>query len=318
MRMEMPDRWSDVEDAPAAPLLVPQKIARPALSQAYLRRHAAARAQNTNWPTGEFAGAECLYLIVTAAIAEEGDSREVFKPGDVGDVDGDTMPEFVDAWGQPIKFLRWPAGFQLSELQIVGRISNVSGGGGGGMPVTGSGTGLSRNAGAYNGGCIIVLNDNQAASPFGLDTNKTAHIVDYTCDPMQQPPVGTFQVPMGTPSLSGPSAVILAPDPFDRLGLEANSATNRAPSFATYPLIYSAGPNKCFGICTDFSGTSPLQYAKSGAGEPNLSPFYIDTENVTPTAYTGLIGGARNDDQEPNYVVNGWLDNIHNHLQGQR
>ena len=32
------------------------------------------------------------------------------------DVDGDGLPEFVDGWGRPISFIRWPAGFR-SVLQ---------------------------------------------------------------------------------------------------------------------------------------------------------------------------------------------------------
>jgi hypothetical protein len=62
--------------------------------------------------------AECLYLIVTVGL--RGDDRAVFKDRDVGDTDfngaGDGMPEFIDAWGRPINFLRWAPGF-ISDLQ---------------------------------------------------------------------------------------------------------------------------------------------------------------------------------------------------------
>jgi len=32
---------------------------------------------------------------------------------DVGDQDGDNMPEFLDAWGMPIGFVLWPTGLRL-------------------------------------------------------------------------------------------------------------------------------------------------------------------------------------------------------------
>jgi hypothetical protein len=41
---------------------------------------------------------------------------ERFNARDVGDKDGDGLPEFHDAWGEPISFLRWAPGF-VSDLQ---------------------------------------------------------------------------------------------------------------------------------------------------------------------------------------------------------
>jgi hypothetical protein len=270
-------------------------------------------------------------MIVMAAQAEDGDARDSFKQSDVGDLDQDGLPEFLDGWGQPIKYLRWPAGFQYSDLQIVGRIQNPTGGSM--MPVTGSGTGLSPTAGAYSGGCIIVmeLEDTQSTppQPVVFDTTKTARVTGYQMSPAQagQMPMGTFSVPSNAPSLNGTEAVILAPDPFDPRGVLAAGTAAAAPSFATYPLIFSAGPNKCFGILIDpiDSNRKGLSYADT-AGDPsttpprlpvNLNPFYIGTEDIMPQ-FTGLVGTARNDSAEANYVPNAWLDNIHNHQLGNR
>ncbi len=36
---------------------------------------------------------------------------ELFRPSDIGDPDGDGLLEFVDAWGQAIQWIRWPAGY---------------------------------------------------------------------------------------------------------------------------------------------------------------------------------------------------------------
>jgi len=109
MRMEMPDRWSDVWNDPLP--LSPQ-ISRPALSQRYLRIYQRAWNAADGDPekqgrVGTNAAAECLYMIVMA-IPEAADQ---FHESEIADVDNDGLPEFVDAWGNPIRFIRWPAGF---------------------------------------------------------------------------------------------------------------------------------------------------------------------------------------------------------------
>ena len=117
MKMEMPDRWADVLLGPyPGPALDPVLIVdgsnnptRTALSEAYLRKYSAAS------PTIANQGAECLYMIITMATAD-GEARSFFGDKEIGDVDNDGASEFLDAWGKPIPFLRWPAGF-VSELQ---------------------------------------------------------------------------------------------------------------------------------------------------------------------------------------------------------
>jgi len=71
---------------------------------------------NSNSPTTTNEGAECLYLICTSGLSDEIDDRDLFKPSEVADTDGDGALEFVDAWGTPIIFIRWAPGF-LSEMQ---------------------------------------------------------------------------------------------------------------------------------------------------------------------------------------------------------
>ncbi|RMF43381.1 MAG: type II secretion system protein [Planctomycetota bacterium] len=56
-------------------------------------------------------GAEMLYQIVATSTYQGGAALEAFRPQEIGDTDGDGMPEFIDAWGNPIRWLRWPAGF---------------------------------------------------------------------------------------------------------------------------------------------------------------------------------------------------------------
>ena len=102
MRMEMPERWSDIAtiDTPmrtmtAAPVV--SGVPTPSVWNAYFRRfkkcfdtgEALAMPPTPLWPTPQYEAAECLYMIIMEAVAEDGDSRSVFRSGDVADTDGD-------------------------------------------------------------------------------------------------------------------------------------------------------------------------------------------------------------------------------------
>jgi len=108
MRMEMPERLTDISTSPLVfgGLSVPE----PTLHIAYQ-----ARISGAAGPMVGNAPAECLYMIVTLAGGE--DARAQFAPDEVGDTDGNGLPEFIDGWGRPIFFLRWAPGFNDSDLQ---------------------------------------------------------------------------------------------------------------------------------------------------------------------------------------------------------
>jgi prepilin-type N-terminal cleavage/methylation domain-containing protein len=123
VRMEMPDRYDDLTFSPDV-LRSPQNgnPIRPFLWSAYQRRMLAAKAANPiskDEKMAEFIGriavdnqsAECLYLVMTVGVENTATSTEHFTSADFGDTDRDGMPEFVDAWGRPIQFLRWAPGF---------------------------------------------------------------------------------------------------------------------------------------------------------------------------------------------------------------
>ena len=108
MRLEMPDRWSDIIHAgdpntPDAVCLVLEHA--PALTHRYRRIYLNSKAYSTG--NTKWGAAECLYMIVMAIPG----AAEQFRQSEVGDVDNDGLPEFHDAWGRPIRFLRWPSGF---------------------------------------------------------------------------------------------------------------------------------------------------------------------------------------------------------------
>lgn len=124
MRMELPDRYKDLEFDPTS---TTPSIVVPSQRNAYRRKIEVMR-QRFNTKTGSTdnlnqyltriqtnnQSAECLYLIITVGL--DADERAVFKARDMGDTDTDGMPELLDGWGNPIEWLRWAPGF-VSDLQ---------------------------------------------------------------------------------------------------------------------------------------------------------------------------------------------------------
>ncbi|MCC6511664.1 MAG: type II secretion system protein [Pirellulaceae bacterium] len=64
-----------------------------------------------------YESAECLYAIVAHSTSGGGSALEGFAASEIGDTDGDGFAEFIDAWGEPISWIRWPAGY-ASELNL--------------------------------------------------------------------------------------------------------------------------------------------------------------------------------------------------------
>lgn len=107
MRMELPDRKSDVADPPAdidTRAGSAAYLTNPALRRLYQRKAAASWDELNQ-------GAECLYLIVSSMHDGDKNALDFFMPGEIGDVDNDGMREILDGWGRPINFLRWAPGY---------------------------------------------------------------------------------------------------------------------------------------------------------------------------------------------------------------
>jgi hypothetical protein len=103
IKYEMPDRWTDVDE----PNVFLSR--QPAVTQAYFRRLKQMRAASAQ-SIAPNQGAECLYLTIMNNTGD-GEARTMFSKQDIGDTDEDGAPEFIDGWGNPIAWLRWPAGF---------------------------------------------------------------------------------------------------------------------------------------------------------------------------------------------------------------
>ena len=208
--------------------------------------------------------------------------------------------------GTAYQISRRAPGFQLSELQLPVRatVTNVSA-----NTVTLSATGLSQQTGTYVGGAIIgTLN----VAPWHFDTTKIARIASYAYQTSPPSVQVTFSIPSGAsqPNFANSDVVFLSnPDPFDPAEAypQIYVTNTSAASFATYPLIYSAGPDKAYGIVAE-NDNSPISYATN-----SYNPFPFITGDMP----VDLCGNA-NTINEPNSTPNAWNDNIHNHLQGLR
>jgi prepilin-type N-terminal cleavage/methylation domain-containing protein len=100
MRLELPCSKEDVHNNPTV-----SGVTRTAVNRFYIRR-----APNASW-TDEWEEAECLYLIVASMRDTDKAALDFFTQDEIGDVDGDGVPEILDAWGNPIMFIRWAPGF---------------------------------------------------------------------------------------------------------------------------------------------------------------------------------------------------------------
>lgn len=357
MRMELPDRWSDIVQVNYSGgnyTVTNTRVANvtalpdPAVWVSYFRRTTG----SANLPTMDYQGAECLYMILRAQVQEDGDDISIIlKPENIGDKDEDGFPEIKDAWGNPIRFLRWAPGF-LSELQVAAQGTVSSEQTNPPRPTLPSsppsmmfdvlvdyGTnavpygevispGLATTQSAYVGGAVVMLNPATREPEF----DKMARITGYQYFPLQtspsfRPAFARFTCATATYTTMQPFApsgggavgakfVVLPQDPFDPThvypiypnpgnSFPPNTPKTDTPTFDLYPLVYSAGADKQYGIASDVqpgsSGLDPLSYANLQHNVAN--PFY------RPASYK-LMGYQESDGT--------WKDNIHNHMMGLR
>lgn len=143
MQLEMPDRWDDILDQNGGTLRTVENftpadaktttppvnatvfadpnatIVYPAITKAYWRRYAGLSSSASPNAISDNQGAECLYMIVML-FTGDGEARTLFSRQDIGDTDEDGAPEFLDGWGRPIHFIRWPAGFVAESSLMTG------------------------------------------------------------------------------------------------------------------------------------------------------------------------------------------------------
>src|SRR5271166_1332843 len=98
------DDWAEGVNSPPGYTTSPPSPTNPKVTvQAQVQGNLLAHQHNT-------ARSETLYAILVGGVGPLGSvfSPDDFSDREVKDTDGDGLPEFVDAWGQPLQFFRWP------------------------------------------------------------------------------------------------------------------------------------------------------------------------------------------------------------------
>jgi len=105
MVLEMPDGWADLLDSGAA-----VGTLHPTPHYSAIARRLRQMAKDAYRP-GTFSDAECLWaMVIRGGFADPG-IVEHFREDEFGDKDKNGAREFIDGWGNPIRFLRWAPAF---------------------------------------------------------------------------------------------------------------------------------------------------------------------------------------------------------------
>lgn len=107
MAQEMPHSWADVYNVADGAFVDGDGNAVSGLPAA-ARAYASYKHQLS--PSPSYQSSECLAMIVFRG-GFAGDDVEQFRADEIGDVDKDGAIEFIDGWGQPIAYVRWPVGY---------------------------------------------------------------------------------------------------------------------------------------------------------------------------------------------------------------
>jgi prepilin-type N-terminal cleavage/methylation domain-containing protein len=304
IRMEMPDRYNDLLFTPQSLInqitvngQVQNQAVTSGLRQAYMQKIASllnvqvgavqslitAKLRATN------ESAELLWLVVTVGTTDQELYSMSFNVSDWGDTDNDGVPEFLDAWGNPIAFLRWAPGYQ-SDLQPIFSIALSSPG--------------------------------AKALPSGLPTDPTTpgniltHFpVEINQQLQQMRYVSTFNYMNNH-------------DAFDPLEVDPGPLTRNVPErgFNLIPLIYSPGPNGNLNDILNPTGADPgnptggyglFTNSQQAQSTNDSDPYYYAT---APANSNMQVNGSNSSGRQQRGTITdpSAYDNIHNHLIGQR
>ncbi len=122
MRMELPDRITDVLDDP----VVLDVSAVPGVARSYRRTYEDNLATGKTW-SPQHQGAECLYMILARTYIGDSNGLQFFTEQELGDVDNDGMLEILDPWGNPVEFLRWAPGLTSPADPALAGLSTIQG-----------------------------------------------------------------------------------------------------------------------------------------------------------------------------------------------
>ena len=98
-----------VPPAPPSPVFVKNRPT--ARVRGLVRRLSSGNVPIPKWED-QNANAELLFLIIEDSDLNGSSAIELFGKSEVGDTDGDGLNEFIDAFGNPIQWIRWPSGYE--------------------------------------------------------------------------------------------------------------------------------------------------------------------------------------------------------------
>lgn len=225
---------------------------------------------NTNWakhrPDTE--SSELLYfaLIASGSYGSSTVDADRFTAQEVTDTDGDGLPEFVDSWGQPLRFYRWPTRLMDTDppVPFAPDLSNPSDSTDV-LIVDGATTVGVREVTALERQVADILLKGLPPAPSLLPSSALPRDLLLT-DP--DDPVGRLYSELER--LNGANG---APN----FGLEFNEANYHTPETYHAPLIVSAGPDGDLGL---FEPTDTANQGNLARYELPAVPSAVDFQNM--------------------------------------
>jgi prepilin-type N-terminal cleavage/methylation domain-containing protein len=119
---EMPDGWADLLDATVTTFVPSPSPPAPSFSATALRLISIPTPSLRSAP---FSDAECLWAMVMQAGFADPAIVGHFREDEFGDKDENGVREFIDGWGNPIRFLRWAPAF-VSRYQPAAPVAGAT------------------------------------------------------------------------------------------------------------------------------------------------------------------------------------------------
>jgi hypothetical protein len=280
------DEWAEGVNAPPSYTVSPPSPTNPTLTVQQVVQG------NLNLHQHHTARAEMLYAILVEGVGPLGSafSPDDFTDREVQDTDGDGLPEFVDAWGQPLQFFRWPLLYHTDSQkgQVVAYWDYTQ------TPPASSASPL------YNPPYLSVfdareqdpLDPNQqlmAPAWWSSSSNGTNYFYHFPGLAQSTPGIGaSFGVnafEFFFHRLTEPISPAGGNQYWDR-----GTTYGSRRAFSTRPLILSGGPDKQLGVFhypdTPYPETATISAAQLLMVENNAMPFANDFTNSSTTMTT--------------------------------
>jgi prepilin-type N-terminal cleavage/methylation domain-containing protein len=263
------------------------------------------------------ARAEVLYALLVEGQGPLGSvfNRDDFTDREVLDTDNDGLPEFVDAWGQPLQFYRWPI-YYSSDLQkgVWGTSDSLRGPDN--LPYTTAIETREQNPLDPNQQLVAPAWWSSVPPFLGALVNDSCPIFAGTS--VVSGGVSAFQTyfhtlvePMTMPPYSYTVTATTQPAFWDR-----GSTYYQRRAYYTHFLISSSGPDRASGIAQLGFNYKALPDVTDGSGAAvALTPAnLILIENNALTRDPNVFGSVQVDGNNTSaYLKNAGLDDITNH-----